>query len=82
MRSRLRDDANQNRDKQHNVWIFIYKSLNINIIVKDCNNQNHSEAPHENLRQMHFDDVFPKVFLQEMLFCDHDDSENHSKHCD
>ena len=66
MRTRLRDDANQDRQKQYDIHILTHKLLNIDICVEKSDGRDDAQAPEENLRQMHLDDVLPDVLFEEM----------------
>ena len=66
MWSGLRDDAYEDCQKQDKIQVLAHKLLNIDVGVEKGYRRDDSEAPEENLRQMHLDNVLPDVLLQEM----------------
>ena len=69
MRPRFGDDAHQDGQQDHPRDVVADKGFNVKVMQSDLDDKQGTEGPEEDAQEMLADDVFPQVFLDDMLGC-------------
>ena len=67
MRPAFRDDADEHGQEDHPWDTLADKCLDVKVMQPDLDDEQGTESPEEDAQEMLTDDVFPEVFLDDML---------------
>ncbi len=76
VRARLRDDSDEGREEDHQGGVVAYPVFNINELQADAEDEEDSESPCENRRQVLLDNMVPQMLVDEMVRCEEQHEED------